>query len=192
MGEKSAEKLISALAASKKKPWYKQLYGLGIYHIGEANAKILAQAFPSISKLADAACNTPELIKDIYGIGDEIIESLREWFSNPSNQELITELKLVGFLLAASPEELKVKSEKLNTKYSSLSGKTFVLTGTLPSLSRNEAKSLIEENGGKVNSTVSTNTTYLVAGDKAGSKLKKAEQIGITILNEKELKKILL
>ena len=191
MGEKSATKIITALAESKQKPWHNQLYGLGIHHIGEANAKVLAKAFPSITELANTACHSPELIKPLYGIGKEVIQSLHEWFSNPSNKELITHLKHVGFLFADSTEDIECKSQELNKKNLSLIGKIFVLTGTMPSLSRIQAKELIEKFGGKVTSVVSTNTTYLIAGENAGSKLSKAKKLGIPIINEQEFKKIL-
>ncbi|WP_320666742.1 NAD-dependent DNA ligase LigA [Prochlorococcus sp. MIT 1307] len=191
MGPKSAENLIAALSESKKQPWHKQLYGLGIHHIGETNAKALANAFPNVSELAATICKSPELIQPIYGIGSEIIQSLEQWFSNPSNQELIRHLKQLGFSLATTKEERTINSIQKNALSNQIKGKTFVLTGTLPTLSRNQAKSLIEREGGKVTSSVSTNTEYVVAGEQTGRKLKKAIELGITIINESELKKLL-
>ena len=190
MGRKSAENLITALSASKKQPWHKQLYGLGINHIGATNAKAIAKAFPNISILESSASNSPELIKPIHGIGDEISDSLRQWFSNPNNQKLIKELKDIGFSLGSTEKEVFEHSGKNLQKSTPLTGKKFVLTGTMPSLSRSDAKELIEKFGGTVTSSVSTNTTYLVAGDKAGSKLTKAKELGVTIINEKALKEL--
>ncbi len=191
MGVKSAENLVAALIESKKQPWHKQLYGLGIHHIGEANAKILATSFPSISQLSLTAKDSPEVIQIIHGIGKEIIESLNQWFSNPCNQELINSLKRVGFSLEASEADVAIQNKSDKQLQSSVNGKTFVLTGTMESLSRTQAKSIIEKNGGKVNSSVSSNTTYLVAGTKSGSKLTKAQTLGIEIINEQQLKNML-
>ena len=191
MGIKSAKKLIIALTESKKQSWSRQLYGLGIQHVGEANAKALAKAFPSVNELAEKACQSPELTKPIYGIGDEIANSLKNWFSNPINQKLITDLKRVGFSLEATEEERKIIDEQINKGESLAHGKIFVITGTLSSFSRNEAKTLIENAGGKVTSSISANTTFLIAGEKAGNKLKKAIALNIKILNEFELKQLL-
>ena len=191
MGIKSAKKLIIALTESKKQSWSRQLYGLGIQHVGEANAKALAKAFPSVNELAEKACQSPELTKPIHGIGDEIANSLKNWFSNPINQKLITDLKRVGFSLEATEEERKIIDEQINKSESLAHGKIFVITGTLSSFSRNEAKTLIENAGGKVTSSISANTTFLIAGEKAGNKLKKAIALNIKILNEFELKQLL-
>ena len=191
MGIKSAEKLIISLSESKKQPWSKQLYGLGIHHVGEANAKALAKAFPSVSDLAKKVCQAPEITKPIYGIGEEIAHSLKSWFSNPINQALIQDLKRVGFSLEETEEERRINYEQENKKEGAVKDKIFVITGTLATLSRSDAKTLIETEGGKVNSSISANTTYLIAGDKAGSKLKKAIELGITILNELEFKQLL-
>ncbi|MFN5163051.1 MAG: helix-hairpin-helix domain-containing protein, partial [Cyanobacteriota bacterium] len=101
MGSKSAENLVAALAASKQQPWHRQLYGLGIHHVGEVNAKALARAFPSAAELATAATETPELITAVFGIGAEIAQSLQQWFATPANQQLLTALEQIGFSLAA-------------------------------------------------------------------------------------------
>ncbi len=191
MGGKSAEKLITALSKSKKQPWHKQLYGLGINHIGETNAKAIAKAFPNISELEFSSCNSPELIKPIYGVGSEIAQSLKQWFTNPNNQKLVEELKEVGFSLADEQEDIVTNAKQEGQKLQPLIGKKFVLTGTMPSLSRSDAKALIEEVGGSITSSVSANTAYVVAGDKAGSKLTKAKELGIAIINEQELKSLL-
>jgi len=191
MGHKSATKLLSAISASKQQPWHRQLYGLGIHHIGETNAKALANAFPSISELEITACQSPKLLKPIYGIGSEIIQSLQQWFSNPSNQTLINQLKQLGVSLSANADKIKINSKQPNQITALLKNKTFVLTGSMQSFSRREAVSLIEKCGGKVNSSISTNTSYLVAGEKAGSKLNKAKELGVTVINEQDLKKLL-
>lgn len=186
MGTKSAENLVAALAASRTQPWHRQLYGLGIHHVGEVNAKALAKAFPSAAELATAAEGTPELITAVYGIGGEIAQSLQQWLATPANQQLLSQLERLGFSLAASPE-----SEDGNGA-APLAGQTFVLTGTLPSLSRSQAQALIEAAGGKVTGSVSKKTSYVVAGEEAGSKLSKAESLGVAVLDEAGLQQLLL
>jgi DNA ligase (NAD+) len=185
MGTKSADNLVTALAASKTQPWHRQLYGLGIHHVGEVNAKALAKAFPSAAELATAAEGTPELITAVYGIGGEIAQSLQQWLATPANQHLLSQLERLGFSLAASPE-----AEDGNSA-APLTGQTFVLTGTLPSLSRSQAQALIEAAGGKVTGSVSKKTSYVVAGDEAGSKLSKAESLGVVVLDEAGLLQLL-
>jgi DNA ligase (NAD+) len=186
MGSKSAENLVAALAQSKQQPWHRQLYGLGIHHVGEVNAKALAKAFPSAADLATAATETPEAITAVYGIGAEIAQSLQQWFSTGANQELLTSLERLGFSLASSDEEQPEPSGP-----APLTGQTFVLTGTLPSLSRSQAQALIEAAGGKVTGSVSKKTSYVVAGEEAGSKLSKAESLGIPVLDEASLQALL-
>lgn len=187
MGGKSAGKIITALTASKKQPWHKQLYGLGIPHVGEASAKELAKEFKSISELQIASCESPDSIRKIYGIGNEISESLKDWFSSRKNQELLDQLKVVGFTLAISEQDKTI----VTTQSGPLSGQNFVLTGVMHSFSRNDAIDLIEKAGGKVQASISRNTTYLVAGEKAGSKLQKAKKLQINIINEHNLKELL-
>ena len=191
MGAKSARKLINALENSKKQPWHKKLYGLGILHIGESNAKALAIAYPNVKILSETACGNSAQIKGTFGIGDEIAESLHSWFSDKKNQTLLDNLIKVGLSLQENSEEIALRKKQLTNEKNSFYGKTFVLTGTLPSLKRSEAKDLIENSGGKVNSVISTKTSFLVAGLKAGSKINKAKDLGIQILNEKELKELL-
>ncbi|MHA3960497.1 NAD-dependent DNA ligase LigA [Synechococcus sp. LTW-G] len=186
MGSKSAENLVAALAESKQQPWHRQLYGLGIHHVGEVNAKALAKAFPSAADLATAATETPEAITAVYGIGAEIAQSLQQWFSTGANQELLTNLEHLGFSLASGDEEQPEPSGP-----APLTGQTFVLTGTLPSLSRSQAQALIEAAGGKVTGSVSKKTSYVVAGEEAGSKLSKAESLGIPVLDEASLQALL-
>ena len=185
MGQKSAENLISALEASRQQGWARQLYGLGIHHIGEVNAKALATSFPDANALKTAACEAPESITAVFGIGAEIAQSLQQWFANPSNLDLLDGLRNCGFSLALSADEQS--QVEANSSDRPLSGSTFVLTGTLPNLTRSQAKQLIEAAGGKVSGSVSKKTSYVVAGDEAGSKLAKAESLGLTILDEAAL-----
>jgi DNA ligase (NAD+) len=182
MGKRSAAKLVQALEASRQQPWHRLLFALGIRNIGPVNAKALAAAFPSSDQLAHAALQDPEALLATYGIGSEIAEALAEWFSNPTNQELLQELQALGLTLEAP--QASDGSIASNRSGRTLNSKTFVLTGTLPSLKRNEAQELIEEAGGKVSGSVSKKTSYVVAGSDAGSKLSKAEQLGVAIIDE--------
>jgi DNA ligase (NAD+) len=178
MGEKSAQKLVNAIQESKQQPWSRVLYGLGIRYVGAVNAKILAKSFPNVDLLSQA---TIPMLSGVYGIGEEIAQSVFDWFRNESNQVLIERLKAVGLQLATLTTDVE------NTSSSSiLANKTFVLTGTLPTLSRNQAQALIEEAGGKVTGSVSAKTDYVLAGEAAGSKLEKAQKLNIAILNEEE------
>jgi DNA ligase (NAD+) len=183
MGEKSATNLVTALEASRRQPWNRQLYGLGIHHVGEVNAKALARAFPSAAELATAALDTPELITAVFGIGGEIAQSLQQWFATPANQALVAELEGLGFSLAASDDERASGGGPAGLE-GRLAGQSFVLTGTLPSLSRSQAQALIEAAGGKVIGSVSRKTSWVVAGEEAGSKLAKAEALGVAVLDQ--------
>ena len=191
MGDKSATNLVEALEASKQQPWHRQLYGLGIRHIGEVNAKALAAAFFSIDSLAAAALEAPEQIAELHGIGPEISASLGQWLRTPANQQLLQDLRSIGLSLEASASEQQAASQAGADADGVLQGKTLVLTGTLPNLSRSEAKALIEAAGGKVSGSVSKKTDYLVAGEAAGSKLTKAESLGVTVLSEADLTALL-
>jgi DNA ligase (NAD+) len=185
MGEKSADNLVAALEASKRQPWHRQLYGLGIHHVGEVNAKALARVFASAAELGHAACGSPELITAIHGIGGEIAQSLQQWFATPANQELLEALERQGLSLARSEDGSGSPAGGGGAQ--PLAGLSFVLTGTLPSLSRSQASERIEAAGGKVSSSVSRKTSYLVAGAEAGSKLSKAESLGVPVLDEAAL-----
>ena len=178
MGQKSAEKLVSAIAASTQQPWSRVLYGLGIRHVGSVNAQVLAQQFTSIEALSQA---TIDAIASVYGIGSEIAQSVSQWFQNPANQELIQRLQTAGLQFHST---LSTPNSQLLTPFS---GKTFVITGILPTLKRDEAKALIQNAGGKVTESVSKKTSYVVAGEEAGSKLTKAQSLGITLLSEADL-----
>jgi DNA ligase (NAD+) len=186
MGSKSAENLVAALASSKSQPWHRQLYGLGIHHVGEVNAKALARAFPSAAALASAASDSPELITAVFGIGPEIAQSLQQWFATPANQQLLAQLENLGFSLAASGPGLAGPGLAGGGE-TPLAGQTFVLTGSLPSLNRGAAQAQIEAAGGRVSASVSKKTTYVVAGEEAGSKLSKAKALGVPILTEADL-----
>ena len=189
MGEKSAQKLVNAIAESKKQSYNRVLYGLGIRYVGNVNAKILTENFPDIEKLAQASIYDLEAV---YGIGEEIAQSVFQWLKNRSNQELVTSLQQVGlqFREQASASELNNQESSKVTKI--FAGKTFVITGTLPSLKRNEAKELIEQAGGKVTSSVSNKTDYLLLGENAGSKLTKARNLGIEELTENQFLQLFL
>ena len=189
MGAKSAENLVTALAASRAQPWHRQLYGLGIHHVGEVSAKALAAAFPSAAELATAAAPPPS-ITAVFGIGAEIAQSLQQWFATPANRLLLEQLAGLGFSLAAGPGE-RAASAAAAGQQAPLAGQTFVLTGSLPSLSRSAAQALIEAAGGKVSGSVSKKTSYVVAGEEAGSKLSKAEGLGVAVLDEAGLRALL-
>ena len=190
MGAKSAENLVTALAASRAQPWHRQLYGLGIHHVGEVSAKALAAAFPSAAELATAAAHAPPSITAVFGIGAEIAQSLQQWFATPANRLLLEQLAGLGFSLAAGPGE-RAASAAAAGQQAPLAGQTFVLTGSLPSLSRSAAQALIEAAGGKVSGSVSKKTSYVVAGEEAGSKLSKAEGLGVAVLDEAGLRALL-
>ena len=183
MGQQLAQKLVSAIAESKSQPWHRVLYGLGIRHVGSVNAKLISEHFRDMDSLMAAE---PEVIAAIYGIGPEIASSIDQWFQVPANQDLVQQLRAVGVRLAAA-EEVGESSDRSRI----LIGKTFVLTGSLPTLSRSEAKAKIEAAGGKVTGSVSSKTSYVVVGEEAGSKLAKAEKLGITQLSEADLLELL-
>ena len=189
MGEKSAANLVAALEACRHQPWHRQLYGLGIHHVGEVNAKALARAFPSAAELATAAAEMPETITAVFGIGGEIVQSLQQWFATPANQALLAELEGLGFSLAAAEGERQAAAAPAGER--PLEGQTFVLTGTLEGLPRSQAQALIEAAGGRVSGSVSRKTTWVVAGAEAGSKLAKAESLGVAVLDEAGLRALL-
>lgn len=174
MAEKSAQNLIQALEASKKTTLARFLYALGIRHVGESTARSLAQYFGSIQALADA---TEEALLEVEDVGPIVAASLREFFADPLNRNLISALQAHGVNW--------LQQGGLAEKILPFSGKTFVLTGTLETMSREVAGEKIQALGGKVTGSVSAKTTYLIAGQNPGSKLQRAERLGITILDEK-------
>ena len=179
LGQKSADKIIAAIAQSKSKPWARVLYGLGIRQVGSVNAQNIADNFPNIELLANSS---PEAIASIYGIGEEIAQSICEWFRKASNQNLVQRLQASGLQFVSEKKEGNAIAINPN-----IAGKTFVVTGTLPTLKRDEAKALIQSAGGKVTESVSKKTNYLVVGADAGSKLEKAQSLGLACLSEEEL-----
>ena len=179
MGQKSAEKLVNAIAQSKTQPWARVLYGLGIRHVGSVNAQLLTEKFTTVEQLTTARQSD---IEGVYGIGGEIAQSVYQWLRTPANQTLICRLQTIGLQLANAPENTDVG--QINSKFV---GKTFVITGTLPTLKRDEAKALIQKAGGKVTDSVSKKTEFLVVGADAGSKLEKAQSLGINQLSEAQL-----
>jgi|SRR5919202_446513 DNA ligase (NAD+) len=183
MGKKLAEKLISAIANSKTQPWSRVLYALGIRHVGSVNAQLLTERFANVEELAAVSAAS---IEGVYGIGPEIAQAVYQWFRVPANQSLIARLKTAGLQLQSEVKNSNSASTNLQ-----LAGKTFVLTGTLPTLKRDEAKDLIQKAGGKVTSSVSAKTNYVVVGEEAGSKLEKAQSLGIELLSEAELLELL-
>ena len=177
MGSKSAHNLINAIEESKQQPFSRVLYGLGIRYVGSVTASLLADNFTNIDQLSQASYPS---LNSIYGIGEEIAQSIIDWFSIEDNCHLIAQLKKVGLQLEAN----KSKITTVEPVLSPLLGKTVVITGTLPTLKRNEAKALIEKAGGKVTGSVSQKTDYVLVGESAGSKLIKAQKLGITELSE--------
>ncbi|BFM40806.1 DNA ligase [Synechocystis sp. LKSZ1] len=182
-GEKSAQNLVQAIADSKQQPWEKVLYGLGIRHVGVVNARVLAEQFPSVAALGQA---TVAQLAGVYGIGDEIAQAVFDWFRSPANQALLQDLEALELTLARPQTSVENASPR------SLTGKTFVLTGTLPTLKRQDAQTLIEQAGGKVTSSVSAKTDFVVVGENAGSKLAKAQALNLTLLSEEELLALLV
>ncbi|MFY0697792.1 MAG: NAD-dependent DNA ligase LigA [Balneola sp.] len=174
MAEKSAQNLINGIASSKNQPFEKVLYALGIRFVGKTVAKDLAEAFKTLENLQSA---TEEELLGVDSIGPRIAESVIEFFSNEINQKILAKLQSAGL-------QFEIEEKELASNI--LEGKKIVLTGTLPTLSRNEAKELIEKNGGKTASSVSKNTDYVLAGESAGSKLTKAQDLGVEILDEEQ------
>ncbi len=173
--DKSAENLLKAIEKSKDNELYRVIFALGIRHVGQKNAKLLCQSMLSVDNIINA---TAEQLAEIEGFGNIMAESVVEYFSQSKNRELITQLKQLGVKM--TPLQKKSDTGKLI-------GKTFVLTGTLPTLKRSEATKIIETLGGKTSSSVSKKTDYVVAGEEAGSKLIKAQSLGITVISEDDL-----
>lgn len=178
--EKKVDNLLTAIEASKAQPFERVLIGLGIRYVGSAVAGLVVEAFPSITALQSAS---QDELETIDGVGPRIAESITTWFDQPANQAVVQKLRQAGLQMEAT------KPTAANTAQT-LAGQTFVITGTLPSWSRDEARAFIEQHGGKVTGSVSQKTNYLVAGEKAGSKLSKAQTLGVPILTENELKQL--
>lgn len=180
MGEKSADNLLTALAESKKNELDKLLFALGIRHVGAKVARILATEFGSMEKLQQAQ---PEELAQIRDIGDKIAESAVTWLNVPANIDLVERLAAAGLTMTFTPPA----SQEDNPFF----GKTLVFTGTMPTLGRAEAKTMAQVVGAKVSGSVSKKTDYVIAGAEAGSKLEKAQQLGVTVIDEAEFLRLL-
>lgn len=180
MGEKSADNLLAALDESKKNELDKLLFALGIRHVGAKVARILATEFGSMEKLQQAQ---PEELAQIRDIGDKIAESAVTWLNVPSNIDLVERLAAAGLTMTFTPPA----SQEDNPFF----GKTLVFTGTMPTLGRAEAKTMAQDVGAKVSGSVSKKTDYVIAGAEAGSKLEKAQQLGVTVIDEAEFLRLL-
>lgn len=180
MAEKSAQNVLDALEKSKKTTLPRFLFGLGIRHVGEATAKEFARHFGKLDAIMDASV---EQLLEVPDVGPIVAESLHTFFQQPHNREVVEQLRACGVHWEESEPAAQAPKP--------LSGKTIVLTGTLPTMSRDEAKDLLEAAGAKVAGSVSKKTDYVVAGAEAGSKLDKARELGITVLDEEGLKALL-
>jgi len=180
MGEKLADNLLAALAESKKNELDKLLFALGIRHVGAKVARILATEFGSMEKLQQAQ---PEELAQIRDIGDKIAESAVTWLNVPANIDLVERLAAAGLTMTFTPPA----SQEDNPFF----GKTLVFTGTMPTLGRAEAKTMAQDVGAKVSGSVSKKTDYVIAGAEAGSKLEKAQQLGVTVIDEAEFLRML-
>lgn len=179
MGVKKVANLLDGIEKSKSQSAERVLHAIGIRHVGTGIAKLLIKGFGSIDALGKA---TMEEIDDVDGIGPEIAQSVHDYFQNPKFQTILARLKASGLAFGESGQK------KVVTDSAFFTGKTFVLTGTLATMTRDEAKEEIELRGGKVTGSVSKKTDYVVAGTEAGSKLDKAQELGITVLDEDQLK----
>ena len=177
MGDKSAENILREIENSKKLPLERVIYGLGIRFVGERTAQFLGEHFGSIDGIEKA---TEEKLQQVEEVGPRIAKSIVEFFAEPQNRKLVDELRDAGLKMTGKKKERGTK----------LAGKTFVLTGTLPNLTREEAKKMIEDAGGKVAGSVSKKTDYVVAGTDAGSKLDKARELGVQVVDERAMKEL--
>jgi DNA ligase (NAD+) len=178
MGDKSAQNVLKEIENSKRLPLERVIYGLGIRFVGERTAQFLAEHFGDIGALEKAG---EEELQEVEEVGPRIAKSIVEFFAEPKNRELVEELRAAGLTL-------KGKKKERGTK---LAGKTFVLTGTLANYTRDQAKKLIEDAGGKVAGSVSKKTDYVVAGTDAGSKLDKAKELGVAVVDEKGMAELI-
>jgi DNA ligase (NAD+) len=175
MGDKSAQNVLDEIEASKKLPLERVIFGLGIRFVGERTAEFLAEHFGSMDDLMNA---TEEELQQVNEVGPRVSASIAEFFQEPRNRALVEQLRKAGLTFTGKKKERGTK----------LAGKTFVLTGTLAHFTRDEAKKLIEDAGGRVSGSVSKKTDFVVAGSDAGSKLEKAKELGVPVIDEKGLK----
>lgn len=182
MGKKSAQNLVNAVEKSKSNALYRLIFALGIRHIGESASRQLSAQFGTMQALMDAA---PEDFAAMEGFGDIMAEAVCDYFSTEHARELIARLAEYGVNMAARPDEASAAASQ------ALSGLTFVITGTLDGMTRDEAKALIVANGGKASGSVSKKTSYLLAGENGGSKLTKAEELGVKIISLEELQELI-
>ncbi|MGZ8847310.1 MAG: NAD-dependent DNA ligase LigA, partial [Pyrinomonadaceae bacterium] len=182
MAKKSASNVLSQIEASQTRDLWHLIYGLGIRHVGERTAGILARHFGSLERLGSA---TVEELDDIHEIGLTMAQSIHDWFADPGNKELCRRLVQAG--VRAETDE-KSSGATADQRFA---GKVFVLTGTLPEMTRDDARGLIEERGGRVTGSVSKKTDYVLAGADPGSKLDKANELGVKVIDEAEFKKML-
>ena len=180
LGTKNAEKIVKSIEESKQAPLASLVFGLGIRHVGQRTAELLVENFRSLDRIRRASLDE---LAQVDEVGPEIAESILKYFADENNQELLTDLESSGFDFQAAVEEER--------RDASLDGKTFVITGTLPDVSRDEAKKLIQRSGGKVIGSVSSKTGYLLAGEKAGSKIQKARKLGVPVIDWDELQAML-
>jgi DNA ligase (NAD+) len=177
MGEKSAENVLEEIAASKSLPLERVIYGLGIRFVGERTAQFLAEHFGSLDAIMKASA---EELEEVNEVGPRIAESIVEFFADEHNRKLVSDLRKAGLTFTGQKKERGTK----------LAGKTFVLTGTLERHTRDEAKKMIEDAGGRVSGSVSKKTDYVVAGSDAGSKLDKARELSVSVIGEDELERL--
>jgi len=173
-GEKSTANLLDAIERSKAQPFHRVLFALGIRHVGAGVARTIANHFSSVEALRGA---TEESLQTAPAIGPAIAESITHFLSERHNRDILRRLEKAGLAMAGNAGATEGR----------LAGRTFVLTGTLPTLTREEARALIEKNGGKVTSSVSRNVHYLLAGEEPGSKLERARALNIPVISEAEL-----
>ena len=181
MAKKSATNVLNQIEASKSRDLSSLIYGLGIRHVGERTAGILAREFGSLEKLAQA---TVEELDAVHEIGLTMAESIHDWFADPGNARLCERLRVAGV-------RTEIEKAARPSAAQTLAGKIFVLTGTLPNLSRDEATAQIEARGGRVTSSVSKKTDFVLAGAEPGSKLDKANQLGVKVIDEDDFGKLL-
>jgi DNA ligase (NAD+) len=180
MGEKSAANFLQAVDGSRQRDLWRLLFGLGILHVGAGVAKALARGFASLDDILNAGVDQLTRCEDIGGV---IASSVIQWHGDPRNRKLVERLRQAGLNFSSDMFQAGPAAGPL-------AGKTLVLTGTLPTLKREEATALIEAAGGKVSGSVSKKTDYVVAGEEAGSKLEKAQKLGVAVIDEAELRRL--